>query len=71
MRRAGGGRAGQTHLVEVVLAAPAPRTGGGDRPPLWVQRTAWLSSGPDMQAGETVKHISCLRFDRAVVAPVP
>ena len=51
---AGGGKEGQAHLFEVVLAAPAPRADGGDRPPLWVQRTAWLSSGPDMQAGEAV-----------------
>jgi len=46
----GGERSGEVmvspaHLVEVVLAAPTPRTGGGDRPPLWVQRRAWLSSG--------------------------
>ena len=54
MRQAGGGKGGQAHLFEVVLAAPAPRTGGGDKPPLWVQRTAWLPSGPDMQAGEMV-----------------
>ena len=33
------------HLLEVVLAAPAPRTGGGDRPPLWVQGRASLSPG--------------------------
>ena len=34
---------GQTHLVEVDPAAPAPRTGGGGKPPLWVQERASLS----------------------------
>ena len=40
------------HLVELVLAAPTPRTGGGDRPPLWVQRRASLSSGARERARE-------------------
>ena len=43
---------GPTHLIEVVLAAPTPRTGGGDRPPLWVQRRASLSSGARERARE-------------------
>ena len=51
--RSGEAKVGPAHLVEVVLAAPAPRTGGGDRPPLWVQRRAWLSSGAHGRAGET------------------
>ena len=41
------------HLLEVVLAAPAPRTGGGDRPPLWVQGRASLSPGSVGRARET------------------
>ena len=49
-RGAGGGK---LHLPEVVLAAPAPRTGGGDRPPLRVQRRESLSSGPVAHAGAT------------------
>ena len=32
-------------MLAVVLAAPAPRTGGGDRPPLRAQRRESLSSG--------------------------
>mgnify|MGYP001169799766 CR=1 FL=1 len=51
--RNGQAMAGPAPLVEVVLAAPTPRTGGGDRPPLWVQRRAWLSSGAHGRAGET------------------
>ena len=41
------------HLLEVVLAAPAPRTGGGDRPPLWVQERASLSPGSVGRARKT------------------
>ena len=53
MRRAGGGKGGQAHLLAVVLAAPSPRTGGGDRPPLWVQGRASLSPGSVGRARET------------------
>ena len=51
--RSGEAKVSPAHLVELVLAAPTPRTGGGDRPPLWVQRRAWLSSGAHGRAGET------------------
>ena len=44
---------GKTHLVEVVLVAPPPRTGGGGRPPLWVLSRASLSSGARGRACET------------------
>ena len=33
MKLAGGGKGGQAHLIEVVLVAPAPRTGGGGQAP--------------------------------------
>ena len=54
----GGERSGEAmvspaHLVELVLAAPTPRTGGGDRPPPGVQRRASLSSGARGRAGAT------------------
>ena len=45
---------GEAHLFEVALAAPAPRTGGGGRPPPGVQRRASLSSGARGRASETV-----------------
>ena len=53
MRLAGRGEGGQAHLFDVVPAAPASRTGGGDRPPLRVQRRESLSSGPVAHAGAT------------------
>ena len=55
MREAGWkrGEGRQAHLFDIVPAAPAPRTGGGDRPPLRVQRRVSLSSGSVGHAGAT------------------
>ena len=55
---AGWGKGGQAHLFEVALAAPAPRTGGGDRPPLRVQSRESLSSGSVGHASATAGAIS-------------
>ena len=59
MREAGWrGRGWANAPFYVVLADPAPRTGGGDRPPLRVQRRESLSSGAVGHAGATAGAIS-------------
>ena len=51
--RSGEAMVGPAHLIEVVLAAPTPRTGGGDRPPPGVQERASLSPVVVGHAGAT------------------